>query len=195
MKKQNWIWGLLVFCVVVCAKPVDAMIMISEIHADPATGVAGDADNNGVRSSTGDEFVEIFNGGTTAIDLTGWQLDDATQTRHVFAHTLMPQEYFAVFGSSASTGGLSLNNSGDTLTLFDAGGDIVDQVMYDALANQNQSIVRVGDDWVLHTQFGPELFSPNASHPVAAAVPEPVSWLTFTLGWMGLRRFQTRQNV
>ena len=160
-----------------------ATIMISEILADPPLGIEGDADGNGTRSSSGDEFVELFNNSLAPVDLTGWRLSDAAGIRHLFDGVIQAQGYYTVFGSSASTGTLSLNNSGDTISLFDADNVLVDQVVYDDLANQDQSIVRMGGDLFLHTQFSSALFSPNAPHqPDTAAVPEPVTYMSFLGG-------------
>ena len=113
-----------------CTTRVSAMIFISEILADPPPGILGDADGNGVRSSSGDEFIEIFNDSSHVIDLTGWTLTDAVATRHVYSQTIGPKEYLAIFGSSASTGALGLNNSSDMVSLFDDTGSLIDQVSF-----------------------------------------------------------------
>jgi len=56
-----------------------AGLKITEICFDPPAGAAGtfnsgDANGDGTRSSRWDEFVEIYNGGTEAVDLSGYQL-------------------------------------------------------------------------------------------------------------------------
>src|SRR6185295_18022396 len=110
---------------------------ILEILADPATTIAGDSNGDGVSSSTQDEFVEFLNTGGSLVDISGWKLNDAVSTRHIFPAStlLLPSHYLVVFGGGApqipgvdwqlaSTGGLSLNNTSETLTLF----DVSDQV-------------------------------------------------------------------
>lgn len=51
--------------------------LICEILYSVPKGEEGDADQNGSRSATGDEFIEIYNPHTTPIDLKGYVLSDA----------------------------------------------------------------------------------------------------------------------
>ncbi len=139
-------------------------VVISEIHADPASGLAGDANGDGTRSATADEFIELINPSFTAIDISGWTLADGIQVRHTFpANTILPaREAAVVFGGgtptgafgnaaanglvfTASTGRLALNNTGDTVTLADDTSTTVQAVTYGSEANANQSIVRDPD--------------------------------------------------
>ena len=82
--------GLLaVFTVLAALLPVGAVsaspgVVINEIHADPASGSAGDANGDGVRDFSDDEFVELVNDGGTDLDITGWTLSDVVGARHVF---------------------------------------------------------------------------------------------------------------
>ena len=195
-KKVVVFFGMLFF-VFMCAQS-EAAILISEILADPAAGVAGDANGDGVSSSTQDEFVEFLNTGLTSFDLSGYLLKDALSTRHVFApNTLLaPNSFMVVFGGGspqfsninwqvASSGGLSLNNTGDTVSLYDNNNILVDQIIYGNIGNQDQSIVR----WPLTAESGlvissqiPEaggrIYSPGVNAdgkpitPSATAVPE-----------------------
>lgn len=143
-------------------------VIISEVLADPATGPAGDANGDGVRSATDDEFVELLNTGTSDVDISGWTISDAAtpnSIRHVFpAGTIIPaRDAVVVFGGGtptgefgtagaegrvfiASTGTLSLNNaSGHSVTLADQADSIVQTVTYDSSALADQSIVRAPD--------------------------------------------------
>ncbi len=179
----------------------EAAIFITEILADPPAGLAGDANNDGTRSSSGDEFVELFNDGAVAVDLTGWRLSDAAETRHIFAagSLINPDSYLVIFGSgspdlpgidalTSSSGSLSLNNSADTISLFDSADLLIDSVTYDALAAQDQSILRApggNGEFVLHTAVSPDPFSPGdgpRSAQPTAAVPEPLSVVSMLLG-------------
>ncbi|MEV7415618.1 lamin tail domain-containing protein [Streptomyces sp. NPDC089919] len=108
-----------------------ANVMINEVLAnEPGSNTAGEA-------------VELVNTGSTAADLTGWTLSDGSAVRHTFAAgtTLQPGKAITVFGASsaipagitavgASTGGLNLSNSGDTVTLRDSTGATVQSLSY-----------------------------------------------------------------
>ena len=95
-----------------------AQVIINEILAnEPGSDTAG-------------EFVEFVNVGGTAANIGGWTISDGTSVRHTFAAgtTLNPGKAIVVFGGAsaipaglsnavaASSGGLSLNNSSDTVT-------------------------------------------------------------------------------
>src|SRR5205085_6845822 len=138
-------------------------------------GASGDANCDGVRSASQDEFIEIVNASDQDYDLGGAQLltraSNGTDTlRHTFAADtiLPPGTCIVVFGGAqastfnpndpafggaqvvtASTGGLSLLNGGSTVTLSDASGAIVEQMAYgDATGppgDQNQSLTRAPD--------------------------------------------------
>ena len=156
---------------------------INEIHADPASGLPGDANGDGVRSGTSDEFVEIVNVNGSPVDISGWTLADGFSVRHTFpAGTVIPDQCSIVvfgggtptgnFGGStvqtASTGSMGLNNSGDTLTLNNGFIDI-SMVSYGSEGGDNQSLTRDPDvtgllPWVKHsvaTGSGGALFSPG----------------------------------
>ncbi len=164
-------------------------LVINEFMADPPDGLAGDANGDGSRSASQDEFVEIVNRTDEAIDLSGYKLSDADEVRHVFAAgtVLPPFEATVVFGGgkpaggfgnaaenrlvfTASTGGFSLNNGGDTIKLEDAQGRIMQEIKFDATqGGANQSINRNPDaggaEFSLHTivaEDGGRLFSPGA---------------------------------
>jgi hypothetical protein len=126
-------------------------LVINEYLADPPAGLAGDANGDGTRSAAQDEFIELLNRTGDALDVSGYKISDADQVRHVFpAGAIMPPfEAAVVFGGgkptgpfgnaadnhlvfTASTGGLSLNNTGDTITVQDAQGNIVQQIKYGA---------------------------------------------------------------
>jgi hypothetical protein len=170
-------------------------LIINEFLADPPDGSAGDVNGDGSRSASQDEFIEIVNRTSEPVDLSGFRLSDAEQTRHVFAPgtVLPPFEATVVFGGgkparpfgnaaenrlvfTASTGGLSLGNGGDTIKLEDKDGRIYQEIKFDAAqGGANQSINRNPDaggaDFSLHTivaENASRLFSPGAK---AAGAP------------------------
>jgi hypothetical protein len=117
-------------------------LAITEILADPPDGGAGDANGDGARDPSDDEFVELVNRGPMPLCLTGWTLGDAEDPeRHVFplGRALAPGEALVVFGGGVPTGAfgnaavstaafagrLNLSNAGDVLTVRDAHDRIV----------------------------------------------------------------------
>src|SRR6185503_16510689 len=147
-------------------------IMINEFLADPPDGSAGDANHDGVRDASADEFIELVNTTSRDLDISGFQLETRTGTgsdtvRHRFvANTILPAgTSIVVFGGGkpspedsifkgsqvvkASSGGLSLNNTAGTITLRDRTTAIVTFVTYGASvglpANLNQSLTRDPD--------------------------------------------------
>ncbi len=200
-----WLWvGILV------AGRAEALVVINEILADPPAGV-GDANQDGVVSSTQDEFVEVLNNGVGLVDLSGWRLSDAVKDRHVFpAGTVLngksavvvfgggAPSLTGVFWQTASKGSLGLNNGGDTVFLYDAGGNLVDSVHYGPEGGDDQSLTRVPDGSGLffekHTAVNPFLryspgyqadglaFSSSLTVTASTVTPEPPVWLAMLMG-------------
>lgn len=123
-------------------------------------------------SSTAGEFIEIVNVGGTAVDISGWTLADAGATRHSFASgtVLQPGKALVVYGGSsgipsgltnalaASSGGLNLANSGDTVRLRNAAATLIDSVTYassladtDGVSMNRSPDGSASGSWVKHT--------------------------------------------
>jgi hypothetical protein len=164
-------------------------LVINEFLADPPDGLSGDANNDGERGTNQDEFIEVINRTAEPVDISGFTLSDADGVRHVFApgSVLPPFEVAVVFGGGlprgsfgnasatglvfvASTGGLSLNNGGDTIKLADDKGGVVQEIKFGAIeGNAGQSINRDPDanglGFAPHTAVARDrrrLFSPGA---------------------------------
>jgi hypothetical protein len=107
-----------------------AEVRLNEILADPVTDWNGD----GNVDSKLDEWVEIVNTGTAAVDLSTYRISDASAGeafRFALTGSIAPGEVKVYFGSDvvawqAANGvaqfGLSLNNAGDTVSLYEVGG-------------------------------------------------------------------------
>ncbi|WP_298914184.1 ExeM/NucH family extracellular endonuclease [uncultured Roseobacter sp.] len=164
---------------VVAAPP---SLVINEIHADPAADISGDANGDGVRDATDDEFVEIVNQGDLEVDLSGITLSDAVGVRHTFADgtTLAAGAAVVVFGGgtptgdfggaqifTASTGSLGLNNGGETVSLETADGETIQEVTYGSEGGNNQSLTRdpdISGDFAGHSDIAAAngaIFSPG----------------------------------
>ena len=124
-------------------------VHLQEYLTNPVGGFFGGIDANGDGSLNGDddEFIEIANLSSAQVDISGWTLSDAVGVRHSFATpTLLPSgAAIVVFGGGnltwfnnqqhglavvASSGGLSLSDAGDTLTLTDGNGTIMQSQSY-----------------------------------------------------------------
>ncbi len=152
------------------ASQTEAQVLINEILADPVI----DWDSDGTVSSKGDEWVEIVNVGSSAVDLTCYRLGDSSggfTWRYGFEGALAPGAVRVVFGSDAvswestngfSTVGLSLNNGGDTVYLYDtAGGDttVVDSYAYSSFTvTDDRAVGRMPNgapSWVVFDALNP----------------------------------------
>lgn len=149
-------------------------LMLNEVLADPPPDISGDANQDGTRDGSQDEFIEIVNYGSELINLSGWAIADGTGTRFVFAQgaTIMGGKALVVFGGGTppdriansptyvAKSMLGLNNDGDTISLIAPDGNVVDKLAYDkALGGHDCSMVRATDGdpaagWIMHSQFG-----------------------------------------
>ena len=125
-------------------------VVINEVYARPATGALGDTNGDNVRDGTGDEFVEIMNNETFAVDVSGWVLKTGTGTPAVRYTWLAGVSSPAgargvVFGGGIPTGGfggaqtfttvsgLSLTDAPTSLTVsLESSGVVLDSYTYGA---------------------------------------------------------------
>ena len=218
--KKISVWFLVVLLLgLTTPRGAQAFIVLNEILADPPTGIAGDANGDGVGSSTDDEFIELLNYGSTDVDLSGWYLNDALKSRHVFhpGTVLLADQYWVVFGGGtpvlpgvnyqlASTGTLSLNNTSEDVFLYNNRNQLIDHVSYGAEGGKNQSLARYpegsGSEFVLHSTI-PEaqgkLFSPGKSADgkleLLATVPELSGYwysLLVAIGFLFRNKFRNK---
>lgn len=210
MKKKILALSLFATSVVFNSSASYALVMINEFLADPAGGLAGDANADGIRSSSEDEFIELLNPGTATENLSGGSLWDNSAIRHSFANAtfLLPDERLVVFGGGnpanipgkvaiASTGGLSLNNTSDQIFLKNAAGQVIDFISFGAEGNQDQSLTRFPEGagpFRLHRDVSSSqlLFSPGRSvnpeppHTALPSTPEPATFVLLAAGLAAL---------
>lgn len=175
-------------------------LVINEVLADPPE-TNGDANGDGMRSASDDEFVEVVNLSTSPVDISGLTLSDQTGVRHVFAAGTILEAAtvnaadvsgglgygVVVFGGGApadvpgleqkaSSGSLSINNGGDTVTLSTSSGRTVALFDYDStVGTADQSATREPDfvgQFELHTSAASDVFfSPGFEDDAATALP------------------------
>lgn len=131
-------------------------VAIAEYLANP-TGNTNAAHYNPLRrdpptdnASQHDEYLELVNLSDTDLDLLGWSIADAVQVRHRFyepfvlgaknaaivyggpLNGLFPNLDVPFIPASESSAGLALNNDGDTLTVRNRLGGVIERVGYTA---------------------------------------------------------------
>lgn len=139
--------------------------------AAPAQVILNEIMANEPGSNTAGEFVELVNVGGTSISIGGWTLSDGAGVKHTFAAgtTLAAGKAIVVYGGSsaipggltnavaASTGGLALGNSGDSVILKNGTTTVASYSYPSSLAgtdgvsmNRSPDASATGN-WVLHT--------------------------------------------
>ena len=156
-------------------------LVLNEVLSDPPSDdaattdvVEGDANGDGTRSYSDDEFIELVNNESTELDISGYTVYDGVGLRHTFADgsILSGGGVALVFGGGSPTGefggadivttatggSLSLNNNGDKVIVNDTDGNQVlefewgGSTIYDG--GSDQSLTRdpeLTGDFVLHT--------------------------------------------
>lgn len=181
-----------------------AGLVINEIMANPNGPGAADVDSNcdTTFNFADDEYVELVNDMTTSLDISNWTLNDGAGLKHTFAMgtVLAPGQAFVLFGGGSSTsdctcgalfdvassGSLGLNNSGDTVTIFDAMGTM--QASESSGTVDGVAVTRNPDitgNLVSHTSTLNELESSVGKMndgTTAFPVPEPSSLAYLILG-------------
>src|SRR3989338_2243702 len=95
------------------AGPYSTAIQLSELLPNPST------------SETEDEFIELYNSGDEEVDLTGWQLVDESGQTHTIDGSIGAKRYYAWYRSDTK---ISLNNTGDTISLLQPDGTELDSI-------------------------------------------------------------------
>ena len=141
--------------------PEPTGVIINEVLADPENGQEGDTNWDGFYDSVEDEFVEIVNTTNKGVALGGWTIADGVKVRFRFPNglTLAPGGVAVVFGGGdisqlppapealvfATEDGLSLANSGDSVILRTAEGDVADRLVYGSEGGNDRSMTREFD--------------------------------------------------
>jgi hypothetical protein len=147
-----------------------ANIRLNEVHWAPASSIAGDANEDGVRNAITDEFIEIVNNNATDVDITGWVIKYGANTFFTFPPTVLTgKTAVVVFGGGVPAGlfghsivyapspnwtGLGNSPGGNAVSLWTDGGAQVFSYNYGSFGAPGMSATRSPDftgDFVLHT--------------------------------------------
>jgi hypothetical protein len=138
-------------------------IVINEFLPDPI----GDDSQN--------EWIELFNEGNEPVDLAGWQLTDKTSKFTILQNTIIGAKSFLIFPRPVTK--LSINNDGETLSLFDPNGDLVFRISYEDKAPEGQSLNRQPDgQW-----FWSNLPTSGQGNVIKTPTPKPSPTSTSTI--------------
>ncbi len=125
-------------------------------------------------TDTDTEWIEIYNTGTTDIDLGNWSLDDEEggSDPYVFpANTVIEAQDFLVIYRIDSD--IALNNDSDSVQLFDFEGTLLDDVTYEDNAPEGESYARI---LVEDQETGLLSFLISTAHAKASPSWEEASW-------------------
>jgi len=122
--------------------------------------------------SSGNDWVEIYNPTSSAVDLTNWTLVDSTSTMKTLSGNITPNGFTSFEVSNR------LNNGGDSIYLKDATGAVIDNYTYTSDPGIDFSFGRQpdGGSWITLTSSS-QGTSNGGSSP---ATPTPTSLPTST---------------
>ena len=129
--------------------------------------------------SSGPEWVELYNTSDSAVDVSGWRIDDdtpgGTQTTIPAGSIIAPQTVLAVAITTAI-----LNNTGDSIVLLDASGAQVDRIDFGAMKS-SESMARIPDGATFIIKGAASIGTLNATTvPSATATTIPSATATAT---------------
>ncbi|MCC6711403.1 MAG: lamin tail domain-containing protein [Candidatus Pacebacteria bacterium] len=159
MLKQFRLFFWLSLCLVCSVKQVKAQLIISEVYPNP--------------NDQETEWVELYNPSDETIDLDSWQLwDQLSKPSNIYTFTsgeqLTSLAYLVVELKSV------LNNSGDTVILYDQ-----NQVVQDSLTYTSST---KGLSWAKNSNNPTTIFetspNPGFDNPIASPSPLPTTKLT-----------------
>ncbi len=151
---------------IVSPPPTPGAVVLNEVMADNLSAV-----NNG---GTFPDWIELYNSGAQAVDLSGWSLtDDGNPRKFVFPTntTVAAGGYLVLWCDSATNtapglhAGFALGRNGETVSLYDAGIHRVDALTF-GLQVPDYSVGRVNGQWQLTL---PTTNAPNQAAPLAAS--------------------------
>lgn len=128
--------------------PVYDKIRLTEIIVHPERDYNGDGNID-----SADEWIEIANIGEESTNLEGWIIVDRSGKQFVFGELSLGP--FSLFVLSKNESGISINDSGETLTLSSPNNDVIDTVEIPSARSYESSYSRWADQWYFSTSVTP----------------------------------------
>ena len=136
-------------------------LVVNELYPNPTDD----------QSESADEFIEIYNPNSVDVDINGWLLrDSAGNTFIIKNHTILAGGYIVLMSSETH---LSLNNTGDVISLINPAGDTVDQSADYGESKEGLSWGLVNGTWDWNTMPTPAVY--NSTVYVSPVVTKPVA--------------------
>jgi hypothetical protein len=129
-----------------------------------------------------DEWIELYNAGSVAVDLAGWSLDDNEGDSTPYAipgRTILPPGAFLLFLGRNT--GIDLDDAGDAVRMLAPDGTIADIVSFGNLP-PNASYSR-GEDGSWHADWPPSPGLPNLPSTPGTASSQAESPSTGAQSW------------
>jgi uncharacterized protein YdeI (BOF family)/plastocyanin len=133
-------------------------------------------------SETTDEYVELHNAGSSAADLEGWIIKDSSSSSYAISSadftstTISAGGYFVIYRDKS---GIALNNSGDSVELYQPDNNLLDSVTYSESASVDTSYNYASGSWRWSTTLTPgaanQITSPNNPPEADAGDDQSVS--------------------
>jgi hypothetical protein len=121
------------------ATTIPGIVVINEFLPHPNTDWNGDGTAN-----TGDEYIELINMGTEAVDITNWKLDNGSgTTSYTIPNISLIEREIVIFYHSET--GISLSDGGSTVRLLKSDGRTADIYTYPGVTTADQSWCRLPD--------------------------------------------------
>lgn len=157
--------------------PTPQKIVINEILCDPDITVDwGDANNDGVRDTWEDEFIELVNISDEPVNMTGWQIGDDEDINFQFPNNyfLFPHNFVVLFGGGDVSNVIGYDSNPLLTKVFFA-----ESFVGNGLYNTSDYLVVKSSDGShdMYLAYGTAV---NTSLPVSTVVDD-ITWEFYTL--------------
>ncbi|GEM_PF-5778421 len=163
-------------------KRIKVLILVLVLFLSVKTGVFAEDVilNEFLVDPDSNQWVELYNKGTSSVDISGWFIDDngGTQKFTIPENTIIGSSEFKVFESSF----FNLNRATSDVASLLNGSILIDSYSYDTGPGVNRSFGRQIDgtgDWVIFDNPTKGV-SNNLSTPIPIPSPSPISTPTST---------------
>jgi hypothetical protein len=110
---------------------------------------------NPVGDDEAGEWIELWNGSEDTVDISGWKIQDASGSSYIFSQgTFLVSQEYKIFPRTQT--GITLNNSDESLLLFDPNGEKRSELGFGGSASEGVSIALFESGSALTSKPTPE---------------------------------------